>query len=300
MANDSIDWYLTSISRVPLLTATQEIELGKTISKWMELRESGVGASAFTPDQKRLHKRGERAFQKMYAANLRLVVSLAKKYVSMTNHLELMDLVQEGNLGLSRAVEKFDYSRGYKFSTYAYWWIRQGITRAISQMDNTIRLPIHMNEKVSKIKSFSRLYSQTHGAMPTSKDICEEFEIDAQELDHLINMASGCISLHSKGCDDDASMLIDIVAAEENDQGRFDPVEKQIIYDLVPIATKNFSEENKEVVQLTFFKCPQLNRSEIAKMYGITRERVRQNEVRTIAKVKELYAKKYGGIEAAA
>lgn len=299
MASDSIDWYLRSIARVPLLTAAQEIQLGKAISKFIELRESGVEASAFTPEQKRIHKHGQRSFEKMYAANLRLVVSLARKYVKVAKTLDLMDLVQEGNLGLHRAVEKFDYSRGYKFSTYAYWWIRQAITRAISQSDSTIRMPINTNELLQKVKRFTHTFSQVNGTMPSFLDICKEFEIDAQELDHLVNVGSGCMSLHSKAVDD-GSMLIDIIAAEEEEEGEFDEIEKQKVYDLVPVATKNMTDLNKEVVQLTFFKCPELSRTEIGKMFGISRERVRQSELATIANIKKLYAKRYGEIEAAA
>ena len=299
MANESIDWYLRSISRVPLLTATQEIELGRVISEWMALRESGVEASAFTPDQKRLNKRGRRAYEKMYAANLRLVVNVAKKYARITNSLELMDLVQEGNFGLSRAVEKFDYSRGYKFSTYAYWWIRQGITRAISQTDNTVRVPIHLTEKMTKIKQFVRQFTTTHGYIPSSALIAEEFDIDLKELDHLNNMASGCISLHSNTKDDE-SMLIDLIAAPEAEENEFDDFERTRIYDLVPVATKRLDEKSKEVIQLAFFSHAQLSNRAIGRMVGISGERVRQTTTNAKNRLKREYIARYGTREVAA
>ena len=299
MANESIDWYLSSISRVPLLTATQEIELGKVISKWMTLRESGVEASAFTPDQKRIYKRGRRAYEKMYAANLRLVVSVAKKYARITNSLELMDLVQEGNCGLSRAVEKFDYSRGYKFSTYAYWWIRQGITRAISQTDNTVRLPIHMNEKMAKIKQFALQFTTTYGYVPSSALIAEEFDIDLKELDHLNNMASGCVSLHSNSRDDE-SMLIDLIAAPEAEENEFDDFERSRIYDLVPVVTKNLDEKNKEVIQLAFFSHVPITNRAIGRMVGVSGERVRQTTTTAKTRLRKEYIERYGIREVAA
>ena len=299
--SDSIDWYLKSIARVPLLTAAQEITLGKTISEWMELRESGVEASAFTLDQRRLNKRGRRAYEKMYSANLRLVVNVAKKYARLTNQLELMDLVQEGNCGLSRAVEKFDYSRGYKFSTYAYWWIRQAITRAISQTDTTVRMPIHMHEKLSKVRTYSRDFFSSHGRMPTASEISDEFEISAAYLDQLNAMAAGCISLHSKANSNDpeSSMLIDVIPSEQEEED-FDWLEKERIYELKPVVEHELTERTAEVVQLAFFSEIPLTNGQIGKEMGISRERVRQLTVRAENLFRKKYLMRYGSRELAA
>ena len=143
--NDPISWYLSNIGRVPLLTPAEEIELGNQVQKMMVLTEDGQlneTTKEFTPQEKRIIKIGRRAKERMMKANLRLVVSVAKKYQG--KGLELLDLVQEGSLGLERAVEKFDPTRGYKFSTYAFWWIRQSMTRAIACQSRTIRLPVHL------------------------------------------------------------------------------------------------------------------------------------------------------------
>ena len=299
--SDSIDWYLKSIARVPLLTAAQEITLGKTISEWMELRESGVEASAFTLAQKRLNKRGRRAYEKMYSANLRLVVNVAKKYARLTNQLELMDLVQEGNCGLSRAVEKFDFSRGYKFSTYAYWWIRQAITRAISQTDTTVRMPIHMHEKLSKVRTYSREFLASFGRMPTASEISKEFEISAAYLDQLNAMAAGCISLHSKanGNDPDSSMLIDVIASEQEDE-EFDWLEKERIYELKPVVEDQLPKHSAEVVQLAFFSEDPLTYTQIGKKLGMSRETVRQTTIRAEALFRNKYLMRYGSRKVAA
>ena len=151
--NDPISWYLQNIGRVPLLTPAEEIELGNQVQKMMVLTEDGQlneKTNEFTTQQKRTIKIGRRAKERMMKANLRLVVSVAKKYQG--KGLELLDLVQEGSLGLERAVEKFDPTRGYKFSTYAFWWIRQSMTRAIACQSRTIRLPVHLSERLASIR----------------------------------------------------------------------------------------------------------------------------------------------------
>ena len=152
LSADSIGWYLSSIGRVPLLTPAEEIELAHHVQA--AKRFLALPASELTPKQRRQIRMGQRARDRMMAANLRLVVSVAKKY--QNQGLELLDLVQEGAIGLERAVDKFDPAMGYKFSTYAYWWIRQGMTRAIDNSARTIRLPIHISEKLSKMRRISR------------------------------------------------------------------------------------------------------------------------------------------------
>ena len=176
--NDPISWYLQNIGRVPLLTPAEEIELGNQVQKMMILTEDGQLTEKnkeFTSQQKRTIKIGRRAKERMMNANLRLVVSVAKKYQG--KGLELLDLVQEGSLGLERAVEKFDPTRGYKFSTYAFWWIRQSMTRAIACQSRTIRLPVHLSERLASIRKVSRDLAHKLGAMPSRIEIAEAMEI---------------------------------------------------------------------------------------------------------------------------
>ena len=188
--NDPISWYLSNIGRVPLLTPAEEIELGNQVQKMMVLTEDGQlneKTKDFTPQDKRTIKIGRRAKERMMKANLRLVVSVAKKYQG--KGLELLDLVQEGSLGLERAVEKFDPTRGYKFSTYAFWWIRQSMTRAIACQSRTIRLPVHLSERLATIRKISRELAHKLGAMPSRIEIAEAMEIDVEELDSVLRLS---------------------------------------------------------------------------------------------------------------
>ena len=188
--NDPISWYLSNIGRVPLLTPAEEIELGNQVQKMMVLTEDGQlneKTKEFTPQEKRTIKIGRRSKERMMKANLRLVVSVAKKYQG--KGLELLDLVQEGSLGLERAVEKFDPTRGYKFSTYAFWWIRQSMTRAIACQSRTIRLPVHLSERLATIRKISRELAHKLGAMPSRIEIAEAMEIDVEELDSVLRQA---------------------------------------------------------------------------------------------------------------
>ena len=183
--NDPISWYLSNIGRVPLLTPAEEIELGNQVQKMMVLTEDGQlneKTKEFTTQQKRIIKIGRRAKERMMKANLRLVVSVAKKYQG--KGLELLDLVQEGSLGLERAVEKFDPTRGYKFSTYAFWWIRQSMTRAIACQSRTIRLPVHLSERLASIRKVSRDLAHQLGAMPSRIEIAEAMDIDVEAVSY--------------------------------------------------------------------------------------------------------------------
>ena len=184
-ATDSFGWYLNQIGRIPLLTAEQELILGKAIAEWLALGE----VSSPTAQQKRTIRAGKRAYDKMFKSNLRLVVALAKKYQHRTQTLQMEDLLQEGNIGLSTACRKFDYSRGYKFSTYAYWWIRQAITRAIAMSDTTIRLPTHIAEKISKLRTFTYRHLQEHGEAPSHQQLLDHIGYTAEELSYTLNLA---------------------------------------------------------------------------------------------------------------
>ena len=190
--NDPVSWYLSSIGRVPLLTPAEEIELGNQVQTMMNLVEQGEDAE-FTAREKKLIRVGRRSKERMMKANLRLVVSVAKKYQG--KGLELLDLIQEGSLGLERAVEKFDPTRGYKFSTYAFWWIRQSMTRAIACQSRTIRLPVHLSERLATVRKATMDLAHKLGAMPSRREIATELGMGLEELDGLLRQALTTSSL---------------------------------------------------------------------------------------------------------
>jgi RNA polymerase nonessential primary-like sigma factor len=229
---DLVRSYLRDIGRVPLLTHEQEITLGRQVQELMaieELREElklrGGGdeptnemlaaEAGLNPAQ--LSKRlscGRRAKERMVAANLRLVVSVAKKYTN--RNMELLDLIQEGTIGLVRGVEKFDPTRGYKFSTYAYWWIRQGITRAIAEKSRTIRLPIHITETLNKLKKGQRELSQELGRTPTITELAGFVELPEEEVKDLLCRARLPVSLETKVGDGDDTELLDLLTGDDD------------------------------------------------------------------------------------
>ncbi len=227
---DLVRSYLRDIGRVPLLSHEQEITLGRQVQDLMALEEleadlrqqlgdapsserlaSAAGLS--TAQLRRRLQLGRRAKERMVAANLRLVVSVAKKYTK--RNMELLDLIQEGTIGLVRGVEKFDPTRGYKFSTYAYWWIRQGITRAIAEKSRTIRLPIHITETLNKLKKGQRELSQELGRTPTVSELAVAVELPEEEVKDLLCRARQPVSLESKVGDGEDTELLDMLAGDD-------------------------------------------------------------------------------------
>jgi RNA polymerase nonessential primary-like sigma factor len=226
---DLVRSYLRDIGRVPLLSHEQEITLGRQVQELMALEELqqqlrdqtgepprpedlAVAAALTVPLLKRRLQAGRRAKERMVAANLRLVVSVAKKYTK--RNMELLDLIQEGTIGLVRGVEKFDPTRGYKFSTYAYWWIRQGITRAIAEKSRSIRLPIHITETLTKLKKGQRELSQELGRTPTLSELALAVELPEEEVKDLLCRARQPVSLETKVGDGEDTELIDLLAGE--------------------------------------------------------------------------------------
>ncbi len=227
---DLVRSYLRDIGRVPLLTHEEEITLGRQVQELMSLEtlehelelhqgdkplpETLAQASGLTLLQlKKKLKSGHRAKERMVAANLRLVVSVAKKYTK--RNMELLDLIQEGTIGLVRGVEKFDPTRGYKFSTYAYWWIRQGITRALSEKSRTIRLPIHITEMLNKLKKGQRELSQELARTPSLTELADFVGLSEEEVKDLMCRASHPVSLERKVGDGDDTELLDLVVKED-------------------------------------------------------------------------------------
>jgi RNA polymerase nonessential primary-like sigma factor len=227
---DLVRSYLRDIGRVPLLSHEQEITLGRQVQELMRLEEieqelqMRAGGSRPSPQEwaaaagcepvvlKRKLVLGRRAKERMVAANLRLVVSVAKKYTK--RNMELLDLIQEGTIGLVRGVEKFDPTRGYKFSTYAYWWIRQGITRAIAEKSRTIRLPNHITQTLNKLKKGQRELSQVLGRTPTLSELAREVELPEEEVKDLLCRARQPVSLETKVGDGDDTELLDLLQAD--------------------------------------------------------------------------------------
>ncbi len=227
---DLVRSYLRDIGRVPLLSHEQEITLGRQVQELMSLeqleselegkkgepashKELAKAAGLSALQLKKKLQSGRRAKERMVSANLRLVVSVAKKYTK--RNMELLDLIQEGTIGLVRGVEKFDPTRGYKFSTYAYWWIRQGITRAIAEKSRTIRLPIHITEMLNKLKKGQRELSQEMGRTPTVSELAEFVELPEEEVKDLMCRARQPMSLEMKVGDGDETELLELLAGEE-------------------------------------------------------------------------------------
>jgi len=211
---DSVTWFLTSICREPLLTASEEIELGNQVQKMMKLLDQeGVISS----EETRALKLGKRSKERMMRANLRLVVSVAKKYQG--KGLDLQDLIQEGTLGLERAVEKFDPTRGYKFSTYAFWWIRQSMTRAIATQGRVIRLPVHLSERLAVIKRVTHELSHKLGAIPTRREIAEVMGITIEEIDSVLRQSLTTSSLDEPvNASEGKSFLGDLIADSQKNE----------------------------------------------------------------------------------
>ena len=223
ISGDSVRSYLRDIGRIPLLTNEEEIVLGRQVQRLMTLIEmkkelsldnDGLAEAMNIPIKqvKRELREGERAKDKMVTSNLRLVVSIAKKYTK--RNMELLDIIQEGTFGLIRGVEKFDPGKGYKFSTYAYWWIRQGITRAIAEKSRAIRLPIHITENLNKLKRAQRVLSQIYGAMPTVAQLAEELNLSNDEVKDLMCKARQPTSLEIKIGENRDTALIDLLEDE--------------------------------------------------------------------------------------
>jgi RNA polymerase primary sigma factor len=287
---DPVKDYLKQIGKVPLLSAGQEVELAKRI-------EAGVfadhkltaGSAVLRPGQsidlERVAEDGRRAKNHLLEANLRLVVSLARRYAG--RGMLLLDLIQEGNLGLIRAVDKFDYSKGYKFSTYATWWIRQAITRAMADQARTIRIPVHMVEVINKLARVQRQMLQDLGREPTPEELAAELDMTPEKVIEVQKYGREPISLHTPLGEDGDSEFGDLIEDSEAIQPG-EAVSFTLLQEQLHSVLDTLSEREAGVVSMRFGLTDGQPKTldEIGKVYGVTRERIRQIESKTMSKLR--------------
>ncbi|HEY3318467.1 MAG TPA: RNA polymerase sigma factor RpoD [Coriobacteriia bacterium] len=293
LTGDTVRMYLKEIGRVPLLTGKQEVILAKRIEAGLEAAAKLDAAEA---DGVKLDRADERRLQRIEAdglnakkhlveANLRLVISIARRYVGRNMHF--LDLIQEGNLGLMRAVEKFDYTRGFKFSTYATWWIRQAITRGIADQGRTIRLPVHMVENVNKLVRVQRRLMQELNREPTAEEIGVELEISAERVREILKVAQEPVSLETPVGDEGDTQLGDFMADSEavvpENAASFSMLQQQLGQALGLLADRE-----RRVIELRFGLVDGHPRTleEVGREFGVTRERIRQIEHKTLMKLR--------------
>ncbi|PJC36490.1 RNA polymerase sigma factor RpoD [Candidatus Peregrinibacteria bacterium CG_4_9_14_0_2_um_filter_53_11] len=263
IANDSIRMYLCEIGKVKLLTAREEIDLAK-----------------------RIRKGDQTAKQKLAEANLRLVVSIAKKYIG--RGLSFLDLIQEGNIGLFRAVEKFDPDRGFKFSTYATWWIRQAITRAIADQARTIRIPVHMVETINKLTHAQRRLVQELGREPLVEELAAEMDMEVKKVRHILKISQDIVSLEAPVGTEEDSKLGDFI----EDDDALSPAEatnRQLIKEYIHEMLQYLSPREKKIIEMRFGLKDGVGHTleEVGQEFRVTRERIRQIEAKVLQKLKE-------------
>jgi len=289
-ADDPIRMYLKEIGKVPLLTRGEEVDLAKK-------NEAGEKASTRLRDKgdklsreelralRRQERTGQEARRKLVEANLRLVVSIAKRYVG--RGMLFLDLIQEGNLGLIRAVEKFDFRRGYKFSTYATWWIRQAITRAIADQARTIRIPVHMVENINKLSRVQKNLLQELGREPTPEETAEQMELTPEKVREIIKVSQEPVSLETPIGEEGDSHLGDFI----EDADAVVPIDAAsfvLLQEQIDGVLNSLNGREKEVIRLRFGLTDGRSRTleEVGREFGVTRERIRQIEFKTLAKLR--------------
>jgi len=280
MTTDPIHDYLRAIGRTPLLTASEELELARAVQTMLPL----LSEQNPTPEQLAIIHQGKRAKQRMIQANLRLVVAIAKKY--QNRGLDMLDLIQEGSLGLERAVDKFDPTKGYKFSTYAYWWIRQGMTRALNNDARMIRLPIHVQEKLSKIKTTTRTLAGQLGRRPTIDELASALEMNLEEMRNLLSRQRRCASLDMLVGQEQETRLGDLIP-DEQQQIRW---ESAIAMEQCQQYLSCLTDKEREVITLRYGLRDGKHRSlaEVGEVFGFSRERARQIETKAMRKLRQV------------
>jgi RNA polymerase primary sigma factor len=263
---DSVQMYLKEIGKTELISGDEEVELAK-----------------------RILKGDEEAREKLTKANLRLVVNLAKRYVGRSPHLTLLDLIQEGNIGLFRAVEKFDYKRGYKFSTYATWWIRQAITRALADQSRTVRIPVHMVETISKFNQVRRRLLQDIGRDPMPEEIAAEMDVEVEKVRHIIKISQETVSLETPvGEDDEDSVFGDFIPDEKTIMPH-NVAAQRLLRDWLQEILVDLQEREQQILEMRFGLKDGVQHTleEVGAYFKVTRERIRQIEAKALQRIRE-------------
>ena len=267
VASDSVQMYLKEIGRYPLLSGEEEVELAK-----------------------RIERNDEPARQKLALSNLRLVVSIAKKYVGRSANLGLLDLIQEGNIGLFKAVEKFDYKKGYKFSTYATWWIRQAITRALADQGRTIRIPVHMVETINKYQQVVRRLVQDLGRDPMPEETAAEMGVEVEKIRHIMKISQETISLEAPvGDNDDGDSALESFIPDEDSISPATSAARKILKTYINEIIFDLTSREQKILDMRFGLTDGVTHTleEVGKVFSVTRERIRQIESKSIEKIRQ-------------
>ena len=285
--DDSISLYLKEIGQVPLLTAEEEVRLAKQMERGRRVRRR-LARGEVTDNREQLEKlveEGKAAQEPLVKANSRLVVSVAKKYIG--RGVPFLDLIQEGNIGLIRAVNKFDYRRGYKFSTYATWWIRQAVTRAIADQGRTIRVPVHMYEQINKLTRASRKLVQELGREPTIEEIAEELVVPLRKVERIMRVAQRPLSLETPVGEEEDSYLGDFIEDVET-VAPVDAASRSLLREDLDETLSSLTPREVRILQLRFGLVDGYSYTleEVGRKFGVTRERIRQIEAQALGRLR--------------
>jgi RNA polymerase primary sigma factor len=289
--DDPVRMYLRDIGRVRLLTAQEEILLAQQLERAVSAAERLCGADCLPADRLLLHQQiveGESAREHLIRANLRLVVSIAKKYLG--HGLSFLDLIQEGNIGLMRATQKFDYHKGYKFSTYATWWIRQAITRAIADQSRTIRLPVHMGDTINRIKRTVNQLQQSNEREPTHDEIADMLDLPVDKVRRALDASRQTVSLEAPVGAESEAVLSDFIQ-DERGASPLESATQQLLREQLESALEKLPERERKIIQLRYglFDGRYRTLEEVGREFGITRERTRQIEAKALRRLRHPY-----------
>jgi RNA polymerase primary sigma factor len=287
-SDDTISLYLKEISNIPLLTAEEEVELARRLERGRAARRRLSRDGHNARNRERLERQsweGEQARKHLIQANSRLVISMAKKY--MGQGVPFLDLIQEGNLGLMKAVEKFDYRRGYKFSTYATWWIRQAITRAIADQGRTIRVPVHMSDRIRRLYHVSRRLEQEFGREPTPEEIAEEMQLPPKKVGWMLKISQRPLSLEKPVGEEKDSELGDFIEDEDLPTPS-DVASHRLLREEIEEVLTSLTPREARVLQLRFGLTDGRSHTlkEVGEKFGVTRERIRQIETEALQRLR--------------
>lgn len=286
--DDTISLYLKEVGKVPLLTQEEEIELAKKIEEGNLAKRRLAKGVSDPEERKRLEKlveEGKAAQEHLIKANSRLVVSVAKKYIG--RGVPFLDLIQEGNIGLIRAVKKFDYRRGYKFSTYATWWIRQAVTRAIADQGRTIRVPVHMYEQINQLARAVRKLVQELGREPTTEEIAEELSISPNKVEQIIRVSHRPLSLETPVGEEEDSFLGDFIE-DDSSPSPTETATQSLLREQLEEILKSLSPREAKILKLRFGLLDGYSYTleEVGRKFGVTRERIRQIEAQALGRLR--------------